>query len=87
MTAHRHIPAIRQRVGFRGEQVYSFYLAFTAEHGFAPSYATIGDVLGMDKASVCKVVKRLEKRALVMRAGPGRIRRGRGDTRGTVVLA
>jgi len=78
MVAQRHKPGIAHRaLGYRGVQVLAFVRSFIDEHGHAPSYNRIGDVLNMDKADVCKVVARLERRELLMRVGSGKVRRGR----------
>lgn len=63
-------------LGFRGEQVLAYVRAVIADEGTAPSYSMIRDELGFNcRADVCKVVKRLEKRGLLRRAGRGRVRR------------
>lgn len=50
-------------------------IAYIALHGRAPSYGIIRDELGFrDKADVRSVVKRLEKRGLLMRVGDMRVR-------------
>ena len=63
-------------LGYRAVQVLGFVYAYHAKHGRTPSYGTIRDELGFaDKADVCKVIGRLEKRELLQRARAG-IQRG-----------
>jgi DNA-binding MarR family transcriptional regulator len=77
MAGGRHQPQIAHRaLGYRAVQVLSYVQTFIAANGYAPSYNRIADELGMDKPDVGKLVKRLEKRALVMRVGSGRVRSG-----------
>jgi SOS-response transcriptional repressor LexA len=78
MAGGKHRPAIAHRsLGYRAVQVLGYVRDYHDRHGHAPSYGTIADALGfMTKADVCKVVARLEKRALLSRAGSGRVRRG-----------
>jgi SOS-response transcriptional repressor LexA len=57
--------------------VLAYVQATIAEYGRAPSYGMIRDALGFtDKSDVRRVVRRLEKRGLLMRVGSGRVRSG-----------
>lgn len=63
-------------LGFRGLQVLAFVRRIIAETGTAPSYTEISKALNFaDRADVCRVVARLEKRGLLHRAGHGRTKR------------
>lgn len=63
-------------LGYRSFQVLAYVRETVAEEGRAPSYGMICDELGISsKAKVCDIVKRLERRGLVNRAGCGRVRR------------
>lgn len=65
-----------RELGYRGFQVIAFIRKCIAEEGMAPSYGMIRDELGfLHEADVCRVVKRLEGRGLLRRAGKGRVRR------------
>lgn len=73
MAALRRAP---RELGYRGYQVLALIRQRLETHGHAPSYAEIMNELGFyDEAGVCRVVERLERRALVRRVGNGRIRR------------
>lgn len=71
-----HRPGIGNRaLGFRAVQVLAFVRVTIEQRGFAPSYGEIRDALGFnDKCDVRDVVKRLERRGLMSRAGAGRVR-------------
>lgn len=81
MNAFARLPGESRRnapreLGYRGRQVLAFIRLCIAEQGQAPSYSEIRDELGFDdRAGVCRVVERLEKRGLVRRVGCGRVRR------------
>lgn len=63
-------------IGYRGRQVLAYVRETINAEGQPPSYGMICDELGFsDRADVCKVVQRLERRGLVRRAGEGRARR------------
>jgi len=65
-----------RELGYRGRQVLAFVRKTIEEHGHAPSYTMIRDELGFnDRAEVCRVVQKLEKRGLLSRVGDGRVRR------------
>lgn len=65
-----------REMGYRGRQVLDFVRETIAQDGAAPSYREIRDALGFQhKHHVCEVVKRLEKRGVLRRAGSGRVRR------------
>ena len=76
----KHQPIIIGRVlGYRAVHVLEFVRITIERQGRAPSYGMIADELGfLSRADVCNVVKRLEKRGLLMRAGPARVRSGSG---------
>lgn len=67
-----NLQAVRRRqLGYRGEQVMKFINAAIIQEGHAPSYNTICDVLGIgDKATVSRIIARLERRGLLERHGP-----------------
>jgi SOS-response transcriptional repressor LexA len=68
-------------MGYRCIQVLGYVRAVIDDEGRAPSYSMIRDELGFtDKGDVCRVVKRLEQRGLLHRAGSGRVRRIRLPT-------
>lgn len=73
----KHVPAITGRVlGYRAVQVLEYVRSELAEHGEAPSYAMIRDTIGfIHKGDVHRVIKSLERRGLLSRAGAGRVRR------------
>lgn len=63
-------------LGYRGAQVLSYVRETVAEKGRAPSYGMIADELGINgRGKVHDIVKRLERRGLLRRAGCGRVRR------------
>lgn len=65
-----------RELGYRGVQVLAYVRQTIAHDGLAPSYAMIRDVLGFNhEKHVCEVIKRLERRGLLRRAGVGRVRR------------
>jgi SOS-response transcriptional repressor LexA len=65
-----------RELGYRGHQVLAYVRETVEIEGSAPSYAMIRDALGFtDNAGVCRVVEILERRALLKRAGRGRVRR------------
>ena len=72
----KHRPCVGDRaLGYRAVQVLAFVSATINERGFAPSLGEIRDALGFnDTCDVRVVVKRLEKRGLMSRAGAGRVR-------------
>lgn len=82
-----HTPFLTGRVlGYRSVQVLTYVRQTIDDTGRAPSYAMIRDQLGFnDKAEVCHIVKRLEKRGLLRRAGYGRVRRFGIDTVGLTI--
>lgn len=67
-----------QPLGYRGRQVLALVTAAAEQGQRPPSYAMIAELLGMgSKVDVCLVVRRLEKRGLLLRADTGtRHRRG-----------
>jgi SOS-response transcriptional repressor LexA len=70
---HRRAP---RELGYRAVQVLAYVRHTITTEGQAPSYYMIRDALGFnDVAEVCRVIERLERRALVRRAGSGRVRR------------
>lgn len=73
----KHQPAITGRaLGYRAVQVLGYVRETIAEQGQAPSYRMIADELGVgSRGKVCEIVKRLERRGLLSRAGSGRVRR------------
>lgn len=73
----RHMPSLSGRVlGYRAVQVLEYVRIEIIEHGQAPSYGMIRDALCIDsKGDVCRIIKSLEKRGLLSRAGAGRVRR------------
>jgi SOS-response transcriptional repressor LexA len=65
-----------RELGFRGRQVLAFVRQCIAQEGRAPSYEMIAEELRFnDRADVCRVIQRLERRGLVSRVGAGRCRR------------
>lgn len=62
-------------LGYRSFQVLAYVQATIAVEGRAPSYGMIADELGINKPKVCDIVKRLERRGLLLRVGSGRVRR------------
>ncbi len=61
-----------RQLGYRGQQVLVFVSATIAAGHRPPSYAMIADALGMNSiADVCNVVRRLERRGLIVRADTG----------------
>ena len=73
----KHQPLLTGRVlGYRAVQVLNYVHAEIAESGQAPSYSMIRDTIGfIHKGDVHRVVKSLERRGLLSRAGEGRVRR------------
>lgn len=72
----RHDCLTFRMLGYREVQVLEYVKRTIAEEGSAPSYEMIRDGLDLcDKAQVCKIVRNLEKRGLLNRAGAGRVRR------------
>lgn len=67
----------RHRIlGYRQEQVLAYVQRTVDEHGRAPSYSMIAEELGIaNRAKVCEIVGRLERRSLLSRVGKGRVRR------------
>ena len=65
-----------RELGYRGVQVLAYVRSTIASEGQAPSYGMICDRLGIGtKGEVSQIVAALERRALVARAGSGRVRR------------
>jgi SOS-response transcriptional repressor LexA len=63
-------------LGYRGVQVLAFIQTTIESEGAAPSYRMIAEELGLvSKGDVNKIVRRLESRGLLSRAGAGRVRR------------
>lgn len=73
----RHATNLSGRVlGYRAAQVLGYVHEHIKTEGMAPSYSMICDELGIgNKCDVARVVKRLEQRGLLRRAGRGRVRR------------
>lgn len=66
----------RRALGYRQAQVLSYVRQVMADEGRAPSYQMICDELGFGgREHVHRIVKRLERRALLRRVGSGRVRR------------
>lgn len=64
------------RLGYRGTQVLIYIRRYKRRAGDVPSYGEIRDALGFnDRADVCRVVERLERRGLLRRSGSGRQKR------------
>lgn len=72
----RHQPLLTGRVlGYRAVQVLAYVHAVAADTGVAPSYSMIQQQLGLTcRGDVCRIVKSLEKRGLLSRAGACRVR-------------
>lgn len=72
----KHQPLLGNRaLGFRAVQVLAYVRVTIELRGYSPSYGEIRDALGFnDKCDVRDVVKRLERRGLMSRAGVGRVR-------------
>lgn len=67
---------MKERLGYRGTQVLLFVRQTKRKTGQVPSYCEIRDALGFnDRAEVCRVIERLERKGLLRRAGDGRQRR------------
>lgn len=76
MGGIRHHTLCNRMLGYRGQQVFAYIRQEVEINGIAPSYGMIRDALGFgDKAEVCRVVQKLERRGLLNRAGEGRVRR------------
>lgn len=66
-----------RELGYRAVQILAYIKTHMEQHGRPPSYSEIRDELGFsDKADVCKCVARLEQRALIVKAKPGKSGRG-----------
>jgi SOS-response transcriptional repressor LexA len=75
MMAHQtHLTG--RALGYRAVQVLGYVNDCLASEGMAPSYGMIAEELGIaTKGEVCRIVTALERRALLSRAGCGRVRR------------
>lgn len=72
----RHEPRLTRSLGYREVQVLRYVEATIATEGRSPSYRMIDDKLDLHgKGNVANIVKRLERKGLLSRAGCGRVRR------------
>ncbi len=75
--------SVKRRSGRRETQVLAFIRSTIAEHGQAPSYAMVCSALGIaTRSEVHRIVKRLEEKGALRRAGLGKVRRIRMGGRG-----
>lgn len=83
----KHQPIITGRaLGYRSVQVLGYVRQTIEREGQVPSYGMIANELGIrDRAKVCEIVDRLERRGLLHRAGKGRVRRIR--LTGTIIAS
>lgn len=72
-------------LGYRGRQILDYVQVTIERRGYAPTYAMIGDKLGMTQADVCNAVHRLERRGLLRRRSIG-VRKNRGWHEPVIVL-
>ncbi len=62
-------------LGYRQFQVLAFIRAHLAEHGYAPTLDEVCDETGVGtRGEACRIVKALEKRALIRRVGRYKVR-------------